>query len=248
MAQRSTGGEVPLANVRTAVAKLEHDLAQRGTPQRAVSAKAYLKSDLQFLGVAMPHIRQVCQEFTTATAVGRDDLLRLAAALWKRPYFECRALAVALLERRQKLLTAIDLKLLEQLTRASKTWALSDWIAIHIVGPILQREPAQIKHLDRWAQDDDFWVRRLALICQRDAFSKGSGDWPGFVRRADGMLEEKEFFLRKAIGWMLRERSKVAPDDVVAFVRPRRARMAGSTFREATRNLPAGHRGLLDLD
>lgn len=81
---------------------------------------------------------------------------------------------------------------------------------------------------------------------ERADFAKGEGDWDGFVRRADAMLEEGEFFIRKAIGWMLRERGRTRPRDVVAFVKLRQHRIAGLTLREATRNLPPGHRAALD--
>ncbi|MEK6984852.1 MAG: DNA alkylation repair protein [Candidatus Thermoplasmatota archaeon] len=236
------------SSVKATVARLEQQLAEQGTPARAASAKAYLKSDLEFLGADIPSVRRVAVAFTKEEPeMDHLRLLAIATALWKPPVFELRALAVALLERKQKLLAAADLDALEKMTREAKTWALSDWLAIHVVGAIVRREPSELRRLDRWAKDDDFWVRRLALICQRVDFAKGEGDWPGFVRRADAMLAEKEFFVRKAIGWMLRERSKLRPEEVVAFVGPRKERMAGLTFREATRNLADGHRVALGL-
>ncbi len=223
--------------------RLEHALAQHGTPQRAAGAKAYLKSDLEFLGVEVPAIRKTGAEFLAGQKdLDHDGVVAVALALWKKPVFELRALAVAILERRVKLLGAADLELLERFVREARTWALSDWLAIHVVGAILRAAPKEVRRLDCWAKDKDFWVRRLALICQRNDFSTGTGDWNGFVRRADSMLEEKEFFIRKAVGWMLRERGKKRPEDVVKFVKPRMKRMAGLTLREATRNLPPGHR------
>lgn len=229
--------------------ELEHRLAQDGEPARAVSAKKYLKSDLEFLGTSMPAIRRIAQAFTREQpGLDHAALWAVASALWRRPIFECKALAVAILERRVKLLGAADLGHLERMTRESHTWALSDWIAIHLVGPILRKNPDG-RLLDRWAKDDDYWVQRMALICQRDDFSEGQGDWPRFTRHAAALLverpdasKEERFFLRKAIGWMLRTRGEAKPEDVVAFVAKHRDNMSGLTLREATRKLDPDNR------
>lgn len=228
--------------------RVEHDLAQHGTPERAAGTKAYLKSNMEFVGADMAHMRGAAKSIVEAEpAMDHDRLVALVEALWARPVFECRAVAVALLERKRKVLTASDIPLLERLTRESNTWALSDWIAVHLVGPILRSNTSELRRLDKWATDELFWVRRLALICQRVDYSKGLGDWPRFVKHADAMLDEKEFFIRKAIGWMLRERGKSRPDDVVAFLEPRMHRASGLTIREGTRNLPPSHRSALGL-
>jgi 3-methyladenine DNA glycosylase AlkD len=75
---------------------------------------------------------------------------------------------------------------------------------------------------------------------------RGEGDWTRFARYADPLLDDREFFIRKAIGWVLREAAKRTPDRVVAYVAPRATRMSGVTWREATRKLPAGERKRLD--
>ena len=99
----------------------------------------------------------------------------------------------------------------------------------------LSKEAAK---LDLWAKDDDFWIRRSALLALLLPLRRGEGDWRRFVRYADGMLDEREFFIRKAIGWILRETSKRSPKRVADFLELRLARTSGVTFREAVKYLP----------
>lgn len=75
---------------------------------------------------------------------------------------------------------------------------------------------------------------------------RGEGDWPRFERYAEPLVDDNEFFIRKAIGWLLREAATHEPDRVVAFVEPRVARLSGVTWREATRKLPARERTRLN--
>ena len=128
--------------------------------------------------------------------------------------------------------------------REARTWALVDNLAGDVVARLVVRDPVDatlMTALERWATDDDFWLRRSALLSQLARVSRagaGPADFAPFARWADTMLAEKEFFVRKAIGWVLRETSKRHPDRVVDYVRPRAARMSGVTFREAVRRLP----------
>jgi len=81
------------------------------------------------------------------------------------------------------------------------------------------------------------WICRASLLAELQPLRKG-GDLGPFLRRADAMLDEKEFFIRKAIGWVLREVGKRRPEEVVAWVAPRTHRASGVTMREAVKYLP----------
>ena len=103
---------------------------------------------------------------------------------------------------------------------------------------MVERYPTLGGTLDRWADDDDFWIRRAALLALLRPLREGAGDFARFSRYADKMLEESEFFIRKAIGWVLRETAKQQPERVAAWVGPRTHRMSGVTIREAVKKLP----------
>jgi 3-methyladenine DNA glycosylase AlkD len=151
-----------------------------------------------------------------------------------------------LLELHLKLLSRADVRLLERILRESKTWALVDGLAGDVVGGLNKTDPKMESILDRWATDPDFWIRRSSLLAELIPHRAGAPLEP-FLRRADAMLDEKEFFIRKAIGWVLREVGKKRPAEVVAWLAPRTARASGVTMREAVRYLPQGDRERLML-
>ena len=215
-------------------------LAALGSPVRAASEQRYLKSDLRFLGVTMGQVRALVRSTWAAQPLDRAGSLELASALWSQPVHERRTAAVLILGRAARTLGAADLPLLQRLTRESRTWALVDPLATDVIGPIRQAEPTVVVPiLDRWATDSDFWVRRASLLAELRGLRAGGPLGP-FLARADGMLEEREFFIRKAIGWVLREAGRRQPNEVAAWLAPRTARASGVTMREATKYLAAG--------
>jgi 3-methyladenine DNA glycosylase AlkD len=220
--------------------RLEARLREIGTPERALGEKAYLKSDLDFLGATVWQIRtEVKAVVADMRSLDHDELVALVEALWLEPIFECRMAATMLLEFRSGLLGSRDLELLERLLRDSHTWALVDGMAVDVVGAILAADEASTTRvLDRWAADDDFWIRRSALLAWLRPLRAGA-PLGTFLSYADGMLDEKQFFIRKAIGWVLREVGKRRPDEVASWLAPRTHRASGVTMREATRYLPA---------
>ncbi len=212
-------------------------------PARAPAEKAYLKSDLEFLGVGLPEMRRIVRAVKQQDGeLNRQELLALVRALWKTPVFERRMMVVLLLEAFQPLLQQPDISLLERLIRQSKTWAFVDELAIAITGPLVERSPALLLVLDRWATDADFWVRRSAMLALLRPLRRGRGDFPRFARYADRMLEDREFFIRKSIGWVLRETGKPQPDTVFAWLLPRASRASGITVREAVKYLSPAQR------
>ncbi len=226
-----------------AAGELEAELRSRGDPVRAVQEKRYLKSEREHFGVTVPGIRAAVVGWAQGhPGLARSDLLALVARLWNRPAHECRFAAVELLERFGPLLEPTDLSFLQQLIRGSGTWALVDGLAATVTGGLLERHPELAEALDAWADDPDFWVRRSALLALLGPLRRGEGDFERFGRYADGMLEEKEFFIRKAIGWVLRETGKKRPERVHAWLLPRAARASGLTVREAVKPLPAALR------
>lgn len=228
--------------------ELERRFAEHATAARAKQEKAYLKSELRHLGCTVPLMRSVLSAFAREAASPKDlaSLRAITDALWKEPVHERRAAAVALLDRHRKLLGPGDMPKVESMLRESKTWALVDELAVHVAGALVEKHPELGETLDRWAVDGDFWIRRSALLALLRPLRSGGGDWDRFAGYADAMLEEKEFFIRKAIGWILREVSKKRPALVVRWVTPRVARMSGVTWREVVRRLPAKDRASLE--
>jgi 3-methyladenine DNA glycosylase AlkD len=230
--------------VTSGAAEIEAHLRLLGDPERAANEARYLKSDLEHIGVRVPEVRKEAKR-AAKEIESRPELLALAKTLWATPTHELRLCAACLLQTRVELLAPTDLKLLKRLIRESRTWALVDVLAASVLGPLLLAHPELASRLDAWAVDRDFWVRRAALLSQLLPAREGDS-LERFYRYADAMLEEREFFIRKAIGWVLRERSKSCPDEVFEWLLPRAARTSGVTIREAVKYLPPGRREVLD--
>lgn len=218
-------------------------LAARGTPERAVSEKAYLKSPLVHLGCGQPALREMARtvDAELPKTLSPEALLALAFALHDTGVHELRALAIALLERRRRRLGPEVLPQLVDLCRRCPGWAYIDWLATKVVDPVSARLPPEreAEFLRACAADADFWIRRVALLVPLTRLRRGGGDFALWTQLAVPMLGEREFFIRKALGWVLREVSKKRPELVRAFVAEHGARMSGLTRREATKYLPA---------
>jgi 3-methyladenine DNA glycosylase AlkD len=227
-------------NAREAAAELEQSLRKKGTAERAAQEKRYLKSALTHLGVTVPNARLVARSFVRAHRdLRRAELLAIVAALWKKPIYELRSMAVMFLDEYSDRLEPADLKLVERFLRESKTWALVDELSARVAGSIVERYPRSVTVLDRWSKDEDFWLRRSAMLALLGPLRRGEGDFDRFARYADGMLGETEFFIRKAIGWILRDTSKHCPALVADWLLPRAHRASGVTVREAVMYLDA---------
>jgi 3-methyladenine DNA glycosylase AlkD len=221
------------------IEQVAHRFALDGDPQRAVAQKGYLKSDLDFFGLAVPVVRAAIKREARENPVDeRSVLLQKSTECFEYPFFEMQLFGVFLLDRYKNLLEVEDLHVLVDLVRKCKTWALVDPLSrpgeelvdkgMPDVGPIL----------DAWSTDENFWVRRYSILVLMKGLVRDDEYWDRFLRYADSMIEENEFFIRKAIGWTLREVSKVRPDPVAAYVRRHIPVISGVTFREAVKYLP----------
>lgn len=161
----------------------------------------------------------------------------MVEALWARPVHERRMAAVELLALNADRLGYEDAALLERLLRESRTWALVDGLAASVVGRVVEQDPRFGPVLDRWATDGDFWIRRSALLALLVSLRRGAGDFERFGHYADAMLDEREFFIRKAIGWVLRDTARKRPGMVYEWLLPRAGRASGVTLREAVKPL-----------
>jgi 3-methyladenine DNA glycosylase AlkD len=236
----------------TIARRIDEALRAAGDPARATQEQAYLKSSLEFYGASVPATRRAVREtLDEVPDLDHDRLVGVVEILWERParhlVHDRRRAANEALQARLELLDPDDLPLIEHLLRTSGTWALVDDLAAVVVGHLVENDPELADRvLDRWVADDDFWIRRSALLALLIPLRQGGGDWDRFTRYADGLLGEQEFFIRKAIGWVLRDTSCKRPELVAAWVACRANRMSGVTVREAVRHLdPAVREAIL---
>jgi 3-methyladenine DNA glycosylase AlkD len=222
-----------------ALSRFRQQFKRLADPERAAQEKRYLKSPFKFYGVSVPQMRAVARQFRRENRdVAKRALWDICQALWQGEFHEERALAMLLLEEYRTLLDYSDIPLLERMLRESTNWDQVDEISVHLVGSVLEKDQRALEYLKGWSRDPSFWMRRAALLSQLLLFRERKGDKGLFYSFADEMMEEKEFFIRKAIGWVLRDMARVDPEEVFRFVAENKDRMSGVTFREATRRLP----------
>ena len=133
----------------------------------------------------MPATRSVIRSWCRRPALTREEVTATAGTLWARPVFECRLAAVELLDAQAALLRPGDAVMIERMLRTAGTWALVDTLAEHVMGGLVERYPELTATLDRWASDDDFWLRRSAMLALLRPLRRGGGDFDRFSRYAD---------------------------------------------------------------
>lgn len=220
------------------VGQLRAQLSGAGTAERAMRERAYLKSTREHYGVPVPQVRALTRAWLRENLVTtRENVIELAGQLWEAPVHECRLAAVEVLDARRSVLVPADLGRCEVMVRTAGTWALVDPLATNVVWSIVTGPGADDAGpvVDRWARDEDFWVRRAALLSQLRVVRAVDGDPSRFFGYAEEMLTDKEFFIRKAIGWVLRDMGRRRPDVVFEWLLPRSRRASGVTVREATK-------------
>jgi 3-methyladenine DNA glycosylase AlkD len=224
------------------VADLRARFAAAADPALASPMQAYMKSALPFNGIPAPQRRHLTAEAVAAfPCADTPALAQTMERLWREARFrEERYAAVELprLGRRHpKLVNLALLPLAERMVVEGAWWDLVDDLSGNLIERLLERHPHEVKPvLRRWARGDDLWLRRAAMLAQRklkpaafdavllyDTILPSLGD----ARFAD------EFFIRKGIGWALRERSYAAPDEVRAFCREYASQLAPLSVREA---------------
>lgn len=212
-------------------------LSEAADPAKAAPMAAYLKTDMPFYGaqkaVRVPVHREAVRCFPPAD---RSEYRRAVLALWNQPHREERYLAIDYARSFPKFVTLASVPLYRRMIVEGAWWDLVDTLAIHLVGQVLlnQREVATPK-ITAWIDDPDMWLRRSAIIGQ--IAHKQATDTDLLFDACARRMHETEFFIRKAIGWALREYAKTDPLAVIAFVTEHRDALSGLSFREATKHL-----------
>ncbi len=215
-------------------------LADAADPAKADPMQAYMKSDMPFRGVPTPARRALSRAvFAAHPTTERSAWVATVRELWDAAtYREERYVAIELTgdRRARDWQDPGTLAVYEHLIVTGAWWDYVDDLAIRRVGPILRAHPAETTPLLRaWAHDEDRWRRRTAVLCQVGA--KGATDTDLLAYAITANLDNRDFFLRKGIGWALREHAKTDPDWVRDFVATHIERLSPLSRREALKHI-----------
>ena len=200
-------------------------------PAQAIGMAAYMKGKFPFLGVKTGMRRLATKELIRDWA---GNPVLAARRLWAEPEREFQYVACDLLDRHAKRLTGADLDGLLALVSAKSWWDTVDALA-HVVGSLVRREPKLVKRMDELIDDPDFWRRRVALLHQLGW--KDATDRERLFAYCLRCKDEPEFFIRKAIGWALRDYAWHAPDTVRSFLDRYGKELSPLSVREAAKHL-----------
>jgi len=233
---RRTGGQGDAGLVDAVRAAL----AAAADPSRAPAMQAYMKSEMPFLGVTTPMRAAALKPVWAAhppldRAIWEASVLELYDGARFR---EERYAALALLERPRGWRDAALVPLVEHLVVEGAWWDLVDVVASRTVSPLRRADPgAWDPVVRRWARSDDLWLRRTSVLSQLGA--RGQVDRDLLAEVVLAAAPSSEFFLRKAIGWALRDLAHRDPAWVSAFVAEHAAELSALSRREACKNIRA---------
>lgn len=210
-----------------------------GDETLAVSMAAYMRNQFAFLGVPKPRRAAATVALRREARHWPPEQLRAnALALWGEPEREFHYLAVDLLVAGVNQLEVHDLEWVREFVVQKSWWDTVDTLAAHVVGPLVRAHPPSAAAMELWGRDGNIWVRRTALLHQL-AYGAATDQERLFALCLENS-GRPEFFIRKAIGWALRQYARVEPAEVAAFLEANRGRLSPLSYREAAKHL--GHR------
>ena len=219
---------------------VRRELAAAGDPQRASAMQRYMKSDMPFHGVRMPEVRRICRAIFAEHRMESPTAFDSAVSrlFLDATHREERYAAIQLAEHRlcREYQTPSRIRLYRKLIVAGAWWDTVDEIAGNLVGPILASYPSQVRPtIVEWATDENLWLRRTAVIAQLGA--KERTDLGLLTYAIEANIGDTDFFIRKAIGWALRQYARVDADWVRDFVAGHETLLSGLSKREALKRI-----------
>jgi 3-methyladenine DNA glycosylase AlkD len=216
------------------------ELRKHADPDRGLAMQAYSKSAMPCLGVPVPVMRRVLKAvFRSTTFASAGDWERNVLDIWNgAQHREERYAAIELTGVRAaaRFQTPDAMPMYEHMIVSGAWWDLVDGIASWRVGPIVREFPQPMKKLMRqWSRSDHLWKRRTSIICQLGA--KSSTDVKFLYDCIEPSIRERDFFLRKAIGWALRQYARTDPQEIIRYVTERGDDLSPFSKREALKNV-----------
>ncbi|GAA3528334.1 DNA alkylation repair protein [Aeromicrobium panaciterrae] len=212
-------------------------LREAADPTRAPGMQAYMKSAMPFLGVRVPEVRAIVRALAKEHPFADLDRLEaVALELWDNAtHREERYAAATLMALRIAKGRLSLIPMHEHMAVTGAWWDHVDEIA-HRIADLHDVHPVETAHdVRRWSTSDDMWLRRLSIISQLGRRDRVDSEL--LTEVIEPNMDDTEFFIRKAIGWALREYAKVEPDWVRTFVADRDDRLSGLSKREALKHV-----------
>jgi 3-methyladenine DNA glycosylase AlkD len=233
-------GRVSFGEGDELIAAIRDGLAAAADPKRAPGMQAYMKSVMPYRGVTSPInkpiFKKAIEDHPLPDATAWADAVR--RLFHEASYREERYGAVALLGHRlyRAHRTLAALPLYEELIVGGAWWDVVDEVATGSLRQLLVDHPGEMgKQMRAWSVAPNLWKRRSSIICQ--VGRRRTIDLRLLYDCIEPNLGDRDFFIRKAIGWALRDYAWVDPAEIVRYVAQNEARLSGLSRREALKNV-----------
>jgi 3-methyladenine DNA glycosylase AlkD len=203
---------------------------------KAAPMRAYMRDQFPYLGIVTPQRRALSRQVLAGLPrPGEEDLRTGALACWALAEREYQYFACDWLAGNAAACSAGFLTTTRTLVATKSWWDTVDVLASRVVGPIVAGHPEAAATMDEWLRDEDMWLARTAILHQLTYAGRTDAD--RLFRYCLARAGHRDFFVRKAIGWSLRQYAKTDPDAVRAFVRAHEDTLSPLSVREALKNI-----------
>jgi len=203
--------------INDVVMELRHVFEQAGNASNAAAMRKYMKNHFDYHGIKKPLRVEIQQPFlAVCSKLNFEQMDPLIRELWQQPEREYQYLAIQILDKAKVWKTKKSIELLEWLLVNKSWWDSVDAIAVKLIGPYMKTFPGKRNlYMNKWRNSDNMWLQRTTLIFQ---LKYGEAiDKKLLFEIIEQFSTSKEFFLKKAIGWALRELSYYDPQEVIEF-------------------------------
>lgn len=204
-------------NIQHYIDLLENRLSDASNPAKAEKMYNYMKGKACFFGINAPEFKKIFKDFTTIYGLPDPECMQeIITLLWEKDQREFQYAGMNMVFRMRKHLIPNDLSMIEHMVLNKSWWDTVDYIAAAIAGYFMKEYPEMINNsVDRWVNSNELWLQRTALLFQLKYKSETDEDL--LRHTVIRLCNEKDFFIRKGIGWALREYSKTNPAFVLSL-------------------------------
>lgn len=216
------------------IENLEDLYKHYANPERAQSMKAYMRNKFDYIGLDTTTRRKLLKEHIGKFGKPAPDFRNeLIDTMWDKPHREFLYSALELLMADKKKLVKDDLPFIESLAVRKSWWDSIDGLSADIFGTYFRLYPEMRIRTSDYIAGDNFWMQRVAILFQLKY--KEDTDTSLFEDFIPKLTDSNEFFIQKAIGWILRQYAKTNPEWVIGFVQ--KTPLKPLSRREALKNI-----------
>ncbi len=199
------------------IAVLESEFKKNANEKIAEGQKAYMKNKFEFYGIKSPDRHKIQNPFLVKNFLPpKENLEKIVKKLWNKPQREFQYFTMELVLKYKKLFDKKDIELFEYMVVNKSWWDSIDFIAPKLISEQFRLFPEQReKYVKKWLASGNIWLQRSAILFQLKYKQETDTDFLSYV--INSLLGSDEFFINKAIGWILREYGKTNPAWVVNF-------------------------------